>query len=159
MASEQAAVQLKRVIAIMANKSQNEMYCERYINWSGAPGPFPPPINADGVVEFSTFGTKGAVLYNGPPDVAKYQSAWLLAWNAPGLSPGPAPNKVYVTCGTKTDIDNITDKEILERLEASSSESKDSDAYTRTFVTANIKGLSPIDPVIGAIGVTFGTTA
>ncbi|KAL9239891.1 hypothetical protein vseg_014169 [Gypsophila vaccaria] len=159
MATEQVSQQMKQVIATMANMTKTEIYCERYFNWSGRPGPFPPTMNAGGVVEFDGFGSKGAVLYNGPMNpTGRYQPAWVLAWDAPGISTGGAPNKVYVFCGGKSEVDNLTEKQILERLEASSDESKAEDSYTKTFITAILKSVAPVDPVVGVITVTFGST-
>ncbi|KAL9239896.1 hypothetical protein vseg_014172 [Gypsophila vaccaria] len=149
----------KRVIATMANKSPHEIYCERLISWPQLPGEFPPTIPADGVIDYRGFGSKGAVYYNGPQDTTGApQTAWLLAWDAPGISPGPAPNKVYVTCGTKSAIDNLTEAQILARLEASTSESKAIDDVTKTYAEATIKGMSSIGEIVGAIASTFGTT-
>ncbi|KAL9239895.1 hypothetical protein vseg_014171 [Gypsophila vaccaria] len=145
----------------MANKGSHEIYCERLISWPQLPGEFPPNIPADGVIDYRGFGSKGAVFYNGPQVTIgmRPQTAWLLAWDAPGLSTGPAPNKVYVTCGTKSAIDNLTEAQILERLEASTSESKAIDDVTKTYAEASIKGMSSIGDIVGAIASTFGTTA
>ncbi|KAL9239897.1 hypothetical protein vseg_014173 [Gypsophila vaccaria] len=149
----------KRVTATMTNKSQYKIYCERLISWPQLPGPFPPTIPADGVVEYNGFGYKGAVLYNGPEiSVGRYQTAFLLAWDAPGISPGGAPNKVYVTCGTKTTINSLSEAEILARLEESTSESNAMDPITKTYAEASIKGLSSIEEIVGAVTSTFGST-
>ncbi|XP_074285864.1 jasmonate-induced protein homolog [Silene latifolia] len=120
-----ASMQVKnseQLIANMKNQTPHELHSERYVKYSHpGPGPVPPTIDAGKEVTFDGFVSKGAVIYAGPVINAIGTSpAWVLAWDttAETLLP-PRPNKVYVTCGSKYDIEKMTDEEILKKLDES----------------------------------------
>ncbi|KAL9233748.1 hypothetical protein vseg_008704 [Gypsophila vaccaria] len=126
-------VSQKQIVATLTNKSLKEIFCERYFDWSGKVSPFPPSIPAGGVAKFKDFGDYGAVIYDGH-NVDNSPVSWVLAWDA-RLG---GPDKVYVTCGTKSAIDNLTEKEIKEKLEQSSDKSSAKDGTSKTTVDAEI---------------------
>ncbi|KAK9682160.1 hypothetical protein RND81_10G054600 [Saponaria officinalis] len=155
MATMKAEMHQKQILATMANRTSNEILCDRYYNWSGKPGPFPPPIPAGGQIKFTDFGNKGAVIYDGP-NAACMPVSWLLAWDAPEIS-SLAPNKVYVTCGLKVVIDNLTENQIQKKLEEASDKSSHIDPISGTKVDATIKDLITIVPGgVAAINANFG---
>ncbi|KAK9667833.1 hypothetical protein RND81_13G014000 [Saponaria officinalis] len=74
----------RQVYCNMTNETSSEMFCKRYIDFSGGPPPRPlPTISAGGYYENDNVVTKGAVVYVGR-NKEQYPSAWVLAWDAPG---------------------------------------------------------------------------
>ncbi|KAL9246365.1 hypothetical protein vseg_019909 [Gypsophila vaccaria] len=152
MASAKEETQ-KQIYAKLTNNTLKEIYCERYFDWSGKPGPFPPTIPAGGVARFNDFGVKGAVIYDGR-NAANSPVSWVLAWDSPEIIPG-VRNKVYVTCGTKSEIDNLTEKQIQEKLEQSVSFAEDT--ASKTIVGADIEELVSVTILpSAAINASFG---
>ncbi|KAK9750845.1 hypothetical protein RND81_02G226200 [Saponaria officinalis] len=157
MASEQANQVRRQVLATLGNQGPSEIYCERYMNWSDRPGPLPPPVPAGKVIEFSGFGDWGAVLYN-ELRVTHQQKGWLVAWDAREFTIGGS-YKVYVTCGTKSEIDNLTEAEIKKSLEKSFAESTAADVESRTTANGVIKSLPNVVPAVASLIANFGVIA
>ncbi|KAK9750847.1 hypothetical protein RND81_02G226300 [Saponaria officinalis] len=158
MASEQANHLQRQVVATLGNQAPSEIYCERYMNWSDRPGPLPHPIPAGGVIDYFDFGLWGAVLYN-ERRVTCQQKGWLLAWDAREITIGGS-YKVYVTCGTKSEIDNLTEAEIKKSLGESFAESTAADVESRTTANAIIKSLEHnVIPAVASIIANFGVIA
>ncbi|KAK9682085.1 hypothetical protein RND81_10G048900 [Saponaria officinalis] len=148
-----ASTQERRVVALLTNHTGKDLKYERYINWSGTLGPSPPIIPAGGVTRFNDFGPKAAVVYHGQ-NVDQNPISWVLAWDAPEIIP-IATKKVYVTCGSKSVIDNMSDDQILKGLDESNGESMATDALMKITATANIRNLNPWNPVDSIITATF----
>ncbi|KAL9239890.1 hypothetical protein vseg_014168 [Gypsophila vaccaria] len=148
-----ASTQERQVVALMTNLTGKDINCERYINWSGPSGPSPPTIPAGGVTRFNEFGPKAAVVYHGQ-NMEQNPTSWVLAWDAPEIIP-IASKKVYVTCGPKSVIDNMTDDQILKNLNESFGASTATDSVMKISATANIRNLNPWNPVDSIITVTF----
>ncbi|XP_074287622.1 uncharacterized protein LOC141612749 [Silene latifolia] len=155
MASMQVKNQVsEQLIANMKNQTLHELHSERYVKYSKpGPGPQPPTIDAGKEVTFDGFVSKGAVIYAG--NAIGTSPAWVLAWDttAETLLP-PRPNKVYVTCGSKYDIEKMTDKEILKKLDESISPvGVASDPITNATIHTELRHLIPNG---NSLNATFG---
>ncbi|XP_074285868.1 uncharacterized protein LOC141611266 [Silene latifolia] len=153
-----ASMQMERkLIANLGNQTPEVIHAERYMKWSNPHlGPLPPAIDAGNEIKIDYFVSKGAVVYVEP--VLKEigtSRAWVVAWDtlADTLIP-PSPNKVYVTCGSKYEIEKMSDDEILEKLnESTSADGSHTDPITKATVEAN---LSHLIPDCNALKANFG---
>ncbi|XP_074285867.1 uncharacterized protein LOC141611264 [Silene latifolia] len=149
MASIQLENQVsEKLIANLSNKTPHVIHADRYIKFSTPQlGPLPPAIDAGKEVTIPYFVAKGAVVYAGPViNQFGTSRAWVLAWDttAEVVIPPRPNNKVYVTCGSKYDIEKMTDDEILKKLnESTLPVGSHVDPITKATIHAELTHLIP----------------
>ncbi|XP_074318080.1 jasmonate-induced protein homolog [Silene latifolia] len=129
--------------ATMNNQTHFAMTLARSHNWSGAPlGTFPATFfpNSSSIftqLKGNFFGSKAAVVYNGK-NASGTDCFWVLAWHAPVDNTTQTPNRVYVVCGPKQVITNLTFDQIQQKLDTSLTFDTSTDAATKTRADGNI---------------------
>ncbi|XP_074319953.1 jasmonate-induced protein homolog [Silene latifolia] len=140
---------------VVVNQTKSVMTLGRQINWSGTPAypGYPDTIWPNQKVIFNhladgDFGSTAAVIYNGT-NLTGQPCAWVLAWDAPAESERK-PNKVFVTCGSKSQIDNLENNEIRHFLSESSKHSFTFDPAAQVSAQAIINEKLPNKAYVGA---------
>ncbi|XP_074319014.1 jasmonate-induced protein homolog [Silene latifolia] len=135
--------------ATMNNQTHFAMTLARSHNWSGAPvGTFPATIFPNNSAIFTHlkgnfFGSKAAVVYNGK-NASGTDCSWVLAWHAPADNTSPqTPNRVYVVCGPKQVIANLSFDQIQQKLDTALTFDTSTDVATKTRVDGNISDTVP----------------
>ncbi|XP_074273452.1 uncharacterized protein LOC141597035 [Silene latifolia] len=145
MASMQVEKPQRHVYVNMKNHTSIEMLCEKYISFGQPNHPvLLPPIPAGEKLDLGQVVWKGAVVYSGY-NKEKEPSAWLLAWDPFVTNGMPSVRKVYVACGSKSVIENMSKEEIEKNLDDASEFSEATDPITKTTANAVIIGASPND--------------
>ncbi|XP_074319956.1 jasmonate-induced protein homolog isoform X1 [Silene latifolia] len=133
--------------ATISNMTHFAMTLDRSHSWSGIPAnPFPETIPPNSKVILTHlnenyFGSKGVVVYTGRNAVGM-DCSWVLAWHALADNKSP-PNRVYVLCGPKQAIDNLSFDQIQQALDNASTSDTFTDQATKTSIDGNINDLVP----------------